>query len=208
MNVPAIAKKTYEQLKNQSEFISIVQALLESLKRISGPVARAQVVHDLVDEFNKEVFNHPLVKQMSPCKKGCSACCHTQVSVTDDEAEVLVLRIKEGLEVDLDRLRLQFAAKNDSDQYYRMKFQDRKCVFLDDQGSCRVYNDRPSVCRTNAVIGESSQCDTTVSIQETRLVRTPKSDMAVFASFLFARSSGTLPYMIGKRLDLELDEDH
>lgn len=203
MNVPAIAKKTFEELRNNAEYISIVHVVLDHLKSLLTSQKRAQYIHSLVDEYNHEVFNHPLVKQYSPCKKGCTACCHTQVSVTDDEADLLVLRIKEGLTVDLERLNKQYEAKNNSDQFYKIKYEDRKCVFLDEEGSCRVYEDRPSVCRTNAVIGDRSQCDTSQSVGPTRLIRTPKADMAIYASFLFARSSGTLSQLIGKRLDLE-----
>ena len=206
MNVPAIAKKTFEELRNRSEYMSIVHAVLESLKRQNNPLTRARVVHELVDEFNKDVFNHPIVKQSSPCTKGCSACCHTQVSITDDEADVLVLRINEGLEVDLERLKAQSKARNDSNEYFKISFEERKCIFLDDSGACRIYEDRPSVCRTNAVLGEADQCNTSDSIQPTRLVRTQQSDMAIFASFLFARSSGALPFMIAKRLDLAEEE--
>ncbi len=161
---------------------------------------RSKLVHQLIDEYNIEVFAHPVVKELSPCKNGCSFCCHTQVSVTEDEATVLVQRIQEGLDVDRELLERQMMAGNDPQAFYRMNHLERRCVFLDDQGSCKVYKDRPSVCRTNAVIGESSQCDTSKTIQPTRLVMTKKADMVIYASFLFARKSGTLPNMVGTML--------
>lgn len=202
MNVPAIAKKTFEELKEQSEFVKIVHHVVDRLKSFTNRYQRAQFVHELVDEYNKEVFAHPLVMQFSPCKRGCSACCHTQVSVTDDEAELLVKRIKSGVSVDMDRLKLQMQAKDDSEAYYKISFQDRRCIFLDENGGCTVYEDRPSVCRTNAVIGESNQCDTSLKVQPTRLIKTPKSDMVIYGSFFYAKESGTLPHMVGKSLGL------
>lgn len=205
MNVPAIAQKTFDELKHKSEYISIVQAVVEQLKLIGDFKQRARVVHQLIDTFNQQVFSHPLVKQMSPCQKGCHACCHTQVSITEDEAELLILKIKEdGITIDQDLLKQQMSAKNDSASYYQIDFSARKCIFLNDQGECQVYEDRPSVCRTNAVLGSKDQCDTSNGeTRNTRLVNTPQSDMAIYASFLYSRSSGTLPYMIGKRLDIE-----
>lgn len=207
MNVPAIAKKTYEELRNQNEFMAIVHSVLDRLRKITSPIERAQIVHLEVESFNQEVFSHPLVEKFSPCKMGCDGCCHTQVSVTDDEAVLLAQRVEDGLVIDMARLELQAEAQNDSDAYYKIKYQDRRCVFLDDEGACRVYEDRPSVCRTNAVIGDASQCDTSVSVGPTRLIRTPKSDMAIYASFLFSRESGTLPFMLSKALKEKKEKD-
>ncbi|MCM2351858.1 MAG: YkgJ family cysteine cluster protein [Bacteriovoracaceae bacterium] len=92
-------------------------------------------------------------------------------------------------------------AKNDSDAFFKIQYEDRKCIFLGDDGACTVYEDRPSVCRTNAVIGDASQCDTSVSVQPVRLIKTPKSDVAIYAFFENAEASGTLPYMVGKALN-------
>lgn len=200
MNVPAIAKKSFDELRNQPDFMHIVQTVLNKLQKISSHIKRTKLVHQLIDEYNTEVFAHPVVKELSPCKNGCSFCCHTQVSVTEDEADVLVQRIQEGLQIDRELLDRQMLAGNDPASYFRLNHLERRCVFLDANNSCSVYKDRPSVCRTNAVIGESSQCDTSKTIQPTRLVMTKKADMVIYASFLFARKSGALPFMIGTKL--------
>lgn len=200
MNVPAIAKKSFDELRNNPDFMHIVQTVLNKLQKISGHLKRTKLVHQLIDEYNTEVFNHPVVKELSPCKNGCSFCCHTQVSVTEDEAEVLAQRIQEGVKIDRELLDRQMLAGNDPASFFRMNHLDRRCIFLDSNNSCSVYKDRPSVCRTNAVIGESSQCDTSNSIQPTRLVMTKKADMVIYASFLFAQKSGALPFMIGTKL--------
>lgn len=207
MNVPAIARKTFEELRNQNDFMAIVHSVLDHLRKISSPIQRAELVHKEVDTFNHEVFAHPLVEKFSPCKMGCDGCCHTQVSVTDDEAALLVSKINEGVSFSQERLDIQMQAENNSDTYYQIKYADRRCIFLDEKGACNVYEDRPSVCRTNAVLGEASQCDTSVSIKPTRLIRTPKSDMAIYASFLFSKSSGTLPFMVAKALKEKEEKD-
>lgn len=201
MNLPAVVKKSFDQLQNQPEYVAVINFVLEGLKKLSNPLQRARYVHSQVNAYNVEPMNHPLVKELSPCKLGCSACCHTQVSVTEDEAQLLVHHIQQGMDVDVDRLVKQHATGNDFNAFMRLSFDERKCVFLDEQGACRVYEDRPSVCRTNAVLGRADQCDTSDSVMKpTRLVRTPKSDMAIYASFLLAKESGTLPYMVGELL--------
>ena len=202
MNVPVIAKKTYEELKGVPEYMVIYNFVLENLLRLTDKFVRAKLIHAVVDEFNNESFSHPLVHELSPCKLGCTACCHTQVSVTDDEAQLLVKLIEDGVEVNRERLSKQAAVGNDSAAFFKLKYQDRKCIFLRDSGACSVYEDRPSVCRTNVVLGDASQCDTSKGIKSTRLVKTPKSDLAIYASFEAAESSGTLPYMVDQFLEL------
>lgn len=202
MNVPAIARSTFELLRNQPEFLSITQTVMNHLNKIKSSLERARFVHHMVDEYNKEVFAHPLLKTLVPCKAGCSGCCHTQVSVTEDEADLLLHNINSGIDINYESLAKQAEAGNDSDAYFKIPYQERKCVFLDDKGSCRVYKDRPSVCRTNAVIGDASQCDTSdnTSGKSLRLVNTQKSDMTIVGAFASAKESGTLPFMLNKVL--------
>ena len=203
MNVPAVAQKTFEELKKQARYLSLIQLILKKLNKIHQSDKRAEYVHRLIDGFNDETFSNPTVKQLSPCKKGCTACCFSQVSVTQDEASVLAARVEAGLNIDMNRLQIQMSAKDDSADYYAIPYQDRKCIFLSDEGACRVYHDRPSVCRTNAVIGTADQCDTSETIQPTRLVKTPEADMVIYAFYLQAKSSGTLPFMLAKALGLK-----
>lgn len=203
MNFPAIAKQTYECLKGQNAFSSITQFIIAHLKKISSPLERARFVHNVVDDYNGSVFAHPIVQKLSPCKAGCSACCHTQVSITEDEAELLISRINEGVKIDYSALQNQMMAANSSEAFYKLSYEERKCVFLGSDKSCQVYHDRPSVCRTNAVLGEASQCSTkagTEITQELRLIKTSQADMAIMGSFLSSADSGTLAFMIGRKL--------
>jgi uncharacterized protein len=198
VNVPAIAKKSFDEFSSRPDFAQIISIVLAGLKQLVSPQKRARVVYELIDELNEEAFSHPLVRKLSPCKLGCSGCCHTQVSVTLDEAYLLLERIQQGIEIDRARLLRQASAQDCAKDYYELSYQERKCVFLGDKGECRVYEDRPSVCRTNKVLGESSQCDTTTSVQSTVMVKTPKADMVIYAAYLYSKESGALPHMLTK----------
>ncbi len=202
MNVPAIAQKTFDLLKNETLALEIIQLVLKKLNKMHEPIKRARFIHRLVDEASAQSFSSSTVKELSPCKKGCSACCHTQVSVTQDEAHLLAQKVSEGVEIDLQRLLSQASAKNTATDYYAMSFEQRKCVFLDEEGACSVYADRPSVCRTNVVLGSADQCDTKDSIKPTRLVKTQEADLVIYASYLNSENSGTLSYMLAKALGL------
>lgn len=198
MNVPAIAKSTFERLRNQPEFLKITETMILHLNKIKSSLERARFFHNVVDEYNTKVFSHPIVKELMPCKSGCTGCCHTQVSVTEDEAELLFENISNGVEIDFNSLEKQARAGNDATEFFVISYNERRCVFLDEQGACKVYKDRPAVCRTNAVIGDEAQCDTSINAEVTsiRLVKTQEADMAIFGAFALAKNSGTLPVML------------
>jgi Fe-S-cluster containining protein len=202
MNVPAIAKNTFELLRNQPEFLKITETVITHLNKIKSSLERARFVHNVVDEYNQKIFSHPIVKELMPCKAGCTGCCHTQVSVTEDEAELLAHNISNGVEINYKLLEHQSLAGNDTAAFFAIPYGERRCVFLDDQGACKVYKDRPSVCRTNAVLGSASQCDTSTNSGDgaLRLVKTQEADMAIVGAFALAKESGTLPMMLSKVL--------
>ena len=202
MNVPVIAKSTFELLKSQPEFLKITETMILHLKKIKNSLERARFLHNVVDEYNTKVFSHPLLKELMPCKSGCSGCCHTQVSVTEDEAELLADNIFNGVDIDYKSLETQASVGNNSSAYFDIAYNERRCVFLDDKGACKVYKDRPSVCRTNAVVGDAAQCDTSTNdkVSSIRLVKTLEADMAIVGAFALARTSGTLPVMLEKVL--------
>lgn len=131
--------------------------------------------------------------QVISCKKSCSACCYTEVSVTSDEAKLLYEKIKRGLPVALDRLDEQ----NRPGEWYKKSYEKRACVFLDDEQSCLVYEDRPSVCRVNFVTSPPSSCETQDGITKPqRLVMIEAAHLLMAAVFLQSEKSGTLSQLV------------
>lgn len=66
------------------------------------------------------------------CRKGCSSCCVDGISVFDVEARNIRARHAELL--------------SDSPPH-----PSGACAFLDQEGACRIYEDRPYVCRTQGI---------------------------------------------------------
>jgi Fe-S-cluster containining protein len=64
------------------------------------------------------------------CKLGCHECCKPNLTVNPLEAEVLRRHLK------------NHPKEHES-------FGENRCVFLDKQGSCSVYEARPLVCRSH-----------------------------------------------------------
>jgi Fe-S-cluster containining protein len=202
MNFPAIAKQTYERLRSHEAFSFITDQLIAELKEIKNAIMRARHFHNRVDELTVDIFSHPIVQNLKGCKKGCSGCCHTEVSVTDDEAELLSNRIKNGINIDYVRLHTQKLAIKNGQNFYSIPFQMRACIFLNEDGHCKVYSDRPAVCRTNAVLGTSEQCSTVNGkVKPQTLIKTKEADMAIMGAFLVSNKSGVLADMVWDKLD-------
>lgn len=66
------------------------------------------------------------------CRRGCNACCLDDLTVTAVEAE----RIREHQGEWLARA---------------TPHPEGACAFLDEAGACRIYSDRPSVCRSQGL---------------------------------------------------------
>ena len=94
------------------------------------------------------------------CRCGCCGCCHSEVEITPDEAAVLRERVLGGVEVDHARLEVQAARKRSSPAWANFWSLENRCVFLSTEGTCRVYEDRPAVCRRLLVTTPPEACTT------------------------------------------------
>ena len=78
------------------------------------------------------------------CARGCSACCHMNVSITDLEADRLAQASGRA------PAKLSRAVKHELDEYIGVP-----CPFLKD-GECSVYDARPFMCRQHLSFDESA----------------------------------------------------
>lgn len=91
---------------------------------------RLLAIHRVVDQMVAELTE--VHRDRLKCARGCSACCVDDLTVFEVEAE----RIR-------DRHGRWLATATPHDP--------GACAFLDDKGACRVYADRPYVCRTQGL---------------------------------------------------------
>jgi Fe-S-cluster containining protein len=94
------------------------------------------------------------------CRMGCSGCCHSEVEITTDEASVLLENVLGGVEIDVARLKAQAARERLSPAWAKFWSLENRCVFLSDEGACRIYKDRPSVCRRLLATTPPEACTT------------------------------------------------
>lgn len=173
----------YEGELEAATFEQFLESLHEELERVKSEllqtpagVMRALKLHEMVEAEIAEGADIPV-----SCGKGCSACCHMEVEVTSYEAEVLKQLVLDGLSIDRARLTRQSQRQlQDPEWREGMKNETNKCVFLDHEGSCRIYEHRPVMCRRHSVTSPAVNCE---SIESNVVVRFfPKVDLLISAA--------------------------
>lgn len=95
------------------------------------------------------------------CKSGCHECCHPELTIGLVEA----LAIFQAFQKD-PRL-LEICLENEK----KNPFQNQRCRFLSEQGSCLIYDHRPVVCATHGA-------PILMEIEEPKNTKAPKNQMA------------------------------
>jgi len=113
-------------------------------------------LYKLVDKNNEE-FNAKGHMPIS-CWKGCSHCCNIMVHSNQLEVDLIFDYMKEK-KIKVSQKRLEEQVKLQTHNYFLSEH--RRCVFLDDQGLCKVYPVRPMACRNYFVVTPADLCDTT-----------------------------------------------
>jgi Fe-S-cluster containining protein len=152
----------YKSLLPEDQFASFeaeVNRLLihytDTLANFAPGDERGRRVHDLIEEQNA-ASSH--IK--TSCQKGCGACCHLEVEITRDDANILADSIANGMTLDTFRLR-ELSKRVRLDDAWKMGFNEaNRCVFLGADNACRNYENRPTVCRKHSVISPVSECET------------------------------------------------
>ncbi|MDG0818098.1 YkgJ family cysteine cluster protein [Bdellovibrio svalbardensis] len=153
----------YEEKLAPETFAAFLESLSEELTRASedfaavppGP-ARARKLHELVEQ---EIAQGAEIE--ISCKKGCSACCHMEVEITSYEAEILATLVTEGHVIDRGRLQKQSERSLQDGQWKQgIRNLESKCVFLNSEGACSIYEHRPVMCRRHSVTSPAKNCET------------------------------------------------
>lgn len=147
---PPVREAAYECFQHyQREFEHIAP---------EAPDSVAYSVHLLLDEKVQHLLSTSQHAPDIQCRKGCAACCHIQVDVFTQEADLLLqLAREDGIDIDWARLERQ-AGKTDA-TWRELPVEDQRCVFLDEQRHCRVYEHRPGTCRKYMVKSDPDLCD-------------------------------------------------
>jgi Fe-S-cluster containining protein len=145
---------TKEYILKQLKLIGNIQ--LDTMRFTSGE-EMTQEYHQEIDQLiTEDILGDQDVKDTIRCK-GCSACCHSAVTITDLEAQLLLSYCKKN-NIDLNVELMEKQAEKGLDNWLELDLESRKCMFLNEEGSCTVYDARPGVCRKHLVISDPVKC--------------------------------------------------
>jgi Fe-S-cluster containining protein len=154
------------KLCNDEERAQVVEALefyVEQFTQLQhdhadNPLGLAASIQDAVDRALAE--HRKAMPEMAAkirCQKGCSYCCEHFVGIMPVEG-VLLRAYAAELGLAIDEARLGRQAGRTEQTWRELDPTDRRCVFLQEDGSCGVYDHRPMACRKFLVIDDPIKC--------------------------------------------------
>lgn len=182
------------------DFKRVVFHYIEELKKIPKGADRAHSIHCLLDDELEEQKKQEIYSKVQ-CKKGCCHCCSVMVAVSEDEADLLKRCITEDkVKINENRLKIQSKIGDSSGNWWKLKFNHRKCVFLGEDGSCQVYKYRPMACRSYLVISDPKYCDYKVGVQRVQLLNSKHIDAIMTAAYFVDGNPGPMSIKLYERL--------
>ena len=181
---------------------TLIGQTIADLGRFSPGIKRGRRVHELLEAEIQKASHIP-----TSCKMGCGSCCHYEVEVTADDAEILAAVVLEG-RIKIDRSRLaRLALREKQDQSWKKGVvPENRCVFLSDGNSCGIYNDRPAACRKLSVTTPASYCADLTEKAEPLLM--PVAEIILSAALSCKGNSfAAMATMLDRRLGHEIAQD-
>lgn len=86
---------------------------------------------------------------ISLCK---SLCCHNCAVLTGDEVLDLITNVRKKYDLELDPKKYFRSAKGEHGTYFAIKMMKGRCIFLNKEERCRIYDCRPVLCKLYPVI--------------------------------------------------------
>ncbi len=92
----------------------------------------------------EEVMQKSVQWNLIKCCKGCGFCCNVNVEMTEAEAEVIIKYCREkNIPINTEILLEQLNLTSNERPFHKHS----RCVFLDDNDACKIYEARPVNCR-------------------------------------------------------------
>ena len=143
---------------------------------MTNPMRKLRVVHQeidrLVDAYTTTAERHG--RGSVSCTKGCSHCCYMLNTIAPVEAVIAVSSLLHGKRTGTpggvarwERFETRVkellpgqvkAVLRDDARIETWWAERRRCVFLDDDNTCSVYEHRPGSCRTHVVSSNPDEC--------------------------------------------------
>ena len=123
-------------------------ALVESAQPLDRKVIR---LRQIVDKAAA------VIQPFTPCRKGCSACCHNPAVIS--EVDAMLVSEATGTPIARPARLFDAAGGPAARQAFFAHYAGKPCTFLKD-GVCSIYAHRPVVCRVQHSLEDSpAPCD-------------------------------------------------
>ena len=159
-NLKAIANRNARDERKTAHLRGIMDRYTEQFRAIGNQdaLALAREVHAAIEVVLQRDRQKSVASGDIQCRKGCSHCCSGPVEIWPQEAALLVEAAREA-GVELDKAHLERQSRCTIDTWRQQPAADRACVFLGDDGACKVYESRPNACRKLLVTSHPDLCD-------------------------------------------------
>ena len=156
----ATANKKARDERKEAHLRGIYGRYTEQFRAIGNQDAPsvARRVHIAIDDVLERDRKKSANSGDIQCRKGCAHCCRGPVEIWPHEAALLIEIAREaGMEMDMARLERQ--SRHTLDTWRQQPAADKACVFLGDDGACKIYEFRPNACRKLLVVTDPALCD-------------------------------------------------
>lgn len=148
---PKVVQEAQILSRSDLNLKSLLKTHLKEFTLMRAGKQKAKHLYHLIDE---QLSTIDLSK--TSCQKGCHFCCYHPIEITSSEKD----NIKQLIQfADKKRLSYQVDQIFNDDIYENWDYKQQACVFLDEQGSCTIYQQRPLICRLTYVTSASENCD-------------------------------------------------
>ncbi|MBC7370469.1 MAG: YkgJ family cysteine cluster protein [Bdellovibrionaceae bacterium] len=188
----------YESSLNAEEYESFVREVtrlqnhyFDILNSYRAGAERAQTTQLLIEEQN---LQNAHIK--TSCQKGCGACCHLEVEITADDADLLARSIlTNNIPYDKVRLALQADRPRLDPEWSKGPVTENRCVMLGADNACGNYENRPTICRKHSVTSPAELCSTLGASPAPLIV--PMNEIILSAALSLDNNEfGSLPKML------------
>lgn len=193
-----ISDQEFKQL--QWDVDAALDLFTADLARSAPGAERGRRVHFLIEQEIKKNENIQVT-----CQKGCGFCCHFEVEITSDDAEVLKEAVLKGIDLDWERMEQLSKRERQGVEWKQGVVPANRCLFLGSDNTCRIYESRPASCRRLSVISPPSECETLGGNPIPRLI--PMVEIILSAALNFPDAQlGSFAHMLKNAL-LDKEQD-
>jgi len=195
--VELVSKMNHKQKEIVHKIFEFYMNQYRELKKTHNVESVVSTIHEEIDKKMEESSARIETGEKVTCRNGCSFCCFLKVDINDDEAMLLTeYSRKIGLDIDYEKLEKQ-KVKTDA-EFLKLPYKDRRCIFLNKENSCSVYEHRPSACRKLLVVSKVECCDPE-NKSETQIKKLVNIEAEILSSSsLNVRESGGMVEMLLK----------